>query len=86
MQLLYLVILLRHSIFPLGQSYLYTSLCEKYPGPFSKETKSNTEPMSPRNLTVILPRVENVSILFPGDDRAHMVHVANIYSVLLWSI
>lgn len=58
--------------FPLGQSYLYTSLSEKYPGPSSEETKSSTKPNSPRTLSVALPRGENVSILFQGDNRSKL--------------
>ena len=66
--------------FPLGQSYLYTSLSEKYPGPSSEETKSNTKQNSPRTLSVALPRGENVSILFQGDNRSKL----NQCKSLIW--
>ena len=49
----------------LGQSYLYTSLSEKNPGPSSKKAKRNTVTMSPRTLFVgkNRKRGENVSVL-----------------------
>lgn len=72
--------LLRLSIFPLGQSYLYTSLCEKYPGPLSKETKSNTKLISLRKLSVVLPGGENVSILLRRGNRPKL----NLNKSLIW--